>query len=95
MNEYGMIMVEGDLERIAKSDTPLSTRIVRLWAAVQADYGGPMGNLAAELLRELLGCNEVFIAIFQITGFCLASPGPPDFVRVVTEGLTDGSVQAI
>jgi len=82
MTESGTIISEADLERIAESDAPLSTKIVRLWGAVQTYYGLPLGERAGELLRHLIGNSEVYIALFQITGFCLGNPEKTDFIRL-------------
>jgi len=74
--------VEEAVLRIVPRQEPKSMEIVKLWALFQLHYRGKKG-IAAEAsrrLRALLG-DDAFIALFQITGFCLGKPTRADYLR--------------
>lgn len=72
----GFMLMEGDLERIARSDIRMDKKIIMLWLLHQIDYGGPIGERAGELLKELVEDPEAFVAFSQILEFCFAKADP-------------------
>ena len=67
--------MENELDRLVPRDMAKSQKIVRLWAIIELNYPGEegIGQEASDRLRALIG-NDAVIALFQITGFCLADP---------------------
>ena len=82
--QTGLRVMEGDVRRIADSDATVSSKVIKLWALTQIDGGGKLTALAGEKIRDLIG-GEALIALFQITGFCLANPTREVFIRIYEE----------
>ena len=83
----GKSAIEKGVAHLVPDTESDSVRIMRLWALCQLDYPtrkGSMGAVAAEQLRKIIG-SEAFIALFQITGFCLAKPSRIDMLKLLKE----------
>lgn len=68
----GFTEMNDRLDSIMSSDTAVSAKVVKLWAYCQIDPHGIVGEAAGDRLKDLIG-TETVIALFQITGICLAS----------------------
>lgn len=79
-------LVDESMKRI-NPGTPLASRkIIRLWALGQIDYEGdlPIRESSPYRLKAIIG-EEFYIALGEITNFCLGKPTRHDYIRVIEE----------